>query len=139
MTTSSRSRPAPGRRRRPGRRLAAVVVGVVALLVATRAAPVGAVPVAPSPSPAPPAAAAAGPATTLPPPDRGVPGKIIPEPDSGIPPQSPGDRGGWQQWAVFGVIVAGVATIAVLVTRESLRARRRGGAPARPGGGPPRG
>ena len=61
----------------------------------------------------------------MPEPGRGIPGQIIPEPDSGIAPERPGDRGGWQQWAVLGAIVLGIGTIAVLVTRQSMRARAR--------------
>jgi hypothetical protein len=61
--------------------------------------------------------------STLPEPGQGVPGNIIPEPNSGIGPEEPGDRGGWQQWAVLVAIVAGVGTIGLLVVRES-RGRR---------------
>lgn len=74
--------------------------------------------------------------TTLPEPGRGVPGNIIPEPNTGIAPEEPGDRGGWQQWAVLGLIVAGLAVIAVVVTRESLRKRPRGPGAPRTGGAP---
>lgn len=63
------------------------------------------------------------PTSTLPEPGRGVPGNIIPEPNSGIAPEDPGDRGGWQQWVVLGVIVAGVGVIVGLVVRESRRKR----------------
>ena len=54
-------------------------------------------------------------------------GDIIPRPNSGRAPDSPNDPGGWQQYMVLGLIVAGVALIIVLVARESRRSRPRAG------------
>ena len=50
---------------------------------------------------------------------------IIPRPNSGRPPADAGDRGGALQGLVFALIVIGVGGIAVLVVRESRRARAR--------------
>lgn len=50
---------------------------------------------------------------------------IIPKPSEGRTPENPGDPGGWEQLALFGVVTAGLATMAVLAWRSSLRARRR--------------
>lgn len=52
-------------------------------------------------------------------------GDIIPRPNSGQAPDSPNDPGGWQQYLVFGLILAGLATIFGLAVRESRRARAR--------------
>jgi hypothetical protein len=51
--------------------------------------------------------------------------EMIPQPGSGRAPEQPGDPGGWQQAAVFGVMVAGMATLALLAWRSSVRARQR--------------
>lgn len=51
-------------------------------------------------------------------------GNILPRPNSGRAPDSPNDPGGWQQYMVFGLIVAGLGAIAGLVVRESRSARR---------------
>lgn len=50
---------------------------------------------------------------------------IIPRPGEGQTPDEPGDRGGWQQIAVFLALVAGLGLIIVLVVRSSRRARAR--------------
>jgi hypothetical protein len=50
-------------------------------------------------------------------------GNILPRPGSGQAPDSPNDPGGWMQYAVFGVILAGIAIIVLLVVRESRKAR----------------
>ncbi len=56
--------------------------------------------------------------TTLPPaPD------IIPRPDQGVAPQDAGDRGGALQATLFFLVIGGVGVIALLVVRESRRAR----------------
>jgi hypothetical protein len=55
---------------------------------------------------------------------QGVP-PIIPEPNSGETPDDPGDRGGWQQLAVLGLVIGGLGLIAVLVVREGRRKRSR--------------
>lgn len=52
-------------------------------------------------------------------------GDIIPRPNSGQAPDSPNDPGGWQQYLVFGAIIAGMAAIVLLVRRESRRALAR--------------
>lgn len=48
---------------------------------------------------------------------------IVPQPNSGEAPDDPSDRGGWQQYMVFVLIVGGLAAIVVLVLRQSRRAR----------------
>jgi hypothetical protein len=48
---------------------------------------------------------------------------IVPQPNSGEAPDDPSDRGGWQQYLVFGLIIGGMAVIVVIVTRQSRRAR----------------
>jgi hypothetical protein len=50
-------------------------------------------------------------------------GNILPRPNTGQAPDSPNDPGGWQQYLVFGLIIAGLALIVVFVARESRRAR----------------
>jgi hypothetical protein len=50
-----------------------------------------------------------------------VGGDVIPRPDSGREPAHPGDRGGWQQTLLFGLIVAAIAIGVLLVVRESRR------------------
>lgn len=48
---------------------------------------------------------------------------IIPRPNEGREPQDPGDRGGWAQLTLLGVIVVSVIGIAVVVVRGSAGAR----------------
>lgn len=54
---------------------------------------------------------------------------IIPKPGEGQAPDEPGDRGGWEQIAVFVALVAGISLIIGLVVRSSRRARPRDGEP----------
>jgi len=49
---------------------------------------------------------------------------IIPTPAEGRAPDNPGDPGGWEQLALFGVIVAGLGLVVFLVWRSSRKARR---------------
>lgn len=56
---------------------------------------------------------------------------IIPRPGEGQAPQHPSDRGGWQQFLVLGLIVAGVGAIGGLAWRSGRRARA-GSPPHRP-------
>jgi hypothetical protein len=51
---------------------------------------------------------------------------IIPQPNSGQAPEQPSDRGGWQQYMVFGLIIGGMAVIVLLAWRGSTKARRAG-------------
>lgn len=46
---------------------------------------------------------------------------IIPRPGEGRAPDDPGEPGGWEQVALFGVIVAGLGVIATLVVRSVRR------------------
>ena len=46
---------------------------------------------------------------------------IIPLPNSGHAPESPGDRGGWQQFMTLGLIVGGVGLVALLVWRGTKK------------------
>lgn len=95
-------------------RLAGLVL--VALLVVGAPSPAGAQE-ADDPSP-----------TTLRPAEGDLPlGDIIPRPNSGRAPDSPNDPGGWQQYLVLGLVLAGLATIFGLAVRESRRARARRG------------
>lgn len=48
---------------------------------------------------------------------------IIPRPGEGHAPKHPNDRGGWQQFMVLGLMVAGVGLIGGLAWRSSRRAR----------------
>lgn len=50
---------------------------------------------------------------------------IIPRPNEGRAPEDPGDRGGWAQLALLGLIVGSVAGIAVVVVRGSGASRAR--------------
>jgi hypothetical protein len=52
--------------------------------------------------------------------------RIITRPEDGAAPDSPGDPGGWEQLALFGVIVAGLGAVGLLVWRSSRRARAQG-------------
>lgn len=52
-------------------------------------------------------------------------GRIIPRPNSGAEPTSPGDRGGWQQLALFLFVCAVIVAMAVFVWWRSRIARRR--------------
>lgn len=58
--------------------------------------------------------------------DAGAPAPaIIPRPNEGRPPEDPGDRGGWAQLVLLGLIVTSVAGIAVVVVRGSGASRAR--------------
>lgn len=57
---------------------------------------------------------------------------IIPKPGEGQAPDEPGDRGGWEQIAVFVALVAGISLIIAMVVRSSRRARARAGADGPP-------
>jgi hypothetical protein len=48
---------------------------------------------------------------------------IVPQPNSGEAPDDPSDRGGWQQFMVFGLILGGMGVIVLMVVRQSRRAR----------------
>lgn len=52
-------------------------------------------------------------------------GEIIPEPNSGAEPTSPGDRGGWQQLALFVLVCVTIVGIGVFVWWRSRVARDR--------------
>jgi hypothetical protein len=56
-------------------------------------------------------------------PPGGVPGNMLPGPEPGPKPDDPGDRGGWLQLTVLGLIVVAIVAIVLLVWRES-RSRR---------------
>ncbi|MGI8710340.1 MAG: hypothetical protein ACR2LA_05030 [Acidimicrobiales bacterium] len=58
--------------------------------------------------------------------DGGAKPHIIERPNSGRAPENPGDRGGWEQLALLGLIVVAVAVIGVVAVRG-------GGARARAG------
>lgn len=112
MTTPS-SRRLASRPWGAGHRVFATIVATLALLVL---AGVG--------SPTPLHAQAADPTTTAVESDGQSPaGNILPRPGSGQAPDSPNDPGGWMQYLVFGVILAGIAIIVLLVVRESRNAK----------------
>lgn len=48
---------------------------------------------------------------------------IIPKPGEGTAPDRPGDRGGWEQLALLGVIVVAVGGIATYIIRSGRRTR----------------
>lgn len=62
---------------------------------------------------------------------------IIPRPGSGKAPTKPGDRGGWEQTAVFLVMIGGLGMLGLLAWRSSVNARRAAGStPRNRGSGP---
>lgn len=48
---------------------------------------------------------------------------IIERPNSGVAPKDAGDRGGWEQLALFGVLALAIVGIGVAVFRSGGRAR----------------
>src|SRR5215211_7933588 len=58
----------------------------------------------------------------------------LPRPDCGSEPRTSGDRGGWEQFVLLGVVVAALVFIGSVVVRSSLRTQRarRERAPAGP-------
>lgn len=48
---------------------------------------------------------------------------IIPQPNSGTAPKDPGDRGGWEQLLLFGLMTVGVGVIGVFALRGNRSAR----------------
>lgn len=50
---------------------------------------------------------------------------IIPKPGEGTAPQNPGDRGGWEQLTLLGIIVVVIGGIATYVIRSGRRTRAR--------------
>jgi len=48
---------------------------------------------------------------------------IIPTPAEGRAPENPGDPGGWEQLALFGVLILAFALIGFLIWRTSRKAR----------------
>lgn len=55
--------------------------------------------------------------------EEGRPPSIVVQPNSGRAPQDPGDRGGWEQLALFALLVVALAVIAAVVVRGGRRAR----------------
>ena len=51
-------------------------------------------------------------------------GGIIPKPNSGVAPQQPGDRGGWMQTLLFGLVLAGMATVVGVIARGTAMRTR---------------
>ncbi len=49
---------------------------------------------------------------------------LLPKPGCGSEPEQAGDRGGALQYAVFGLIIAGLAVIFTVVFRRVIRADR---------------
>ena len=49
---------------------------------------------------------------------------FLPKPGCGKEPQQAGDRGGALQWTVFGLILAGVATVGGVLARNVVRRDR---------------
>jgi hypothetical protein len=50
---------------------------------------------------------------------------LLPQPDCGRPPEKSGDRGGWAQFVLFGIIVVAIAGIFTYVLRTVVRSDRR--------------
>lgn len=55
--------------------------------------------------------------------EAGAPPEIVPQPNSGKAPDEAGDRGGWAQLTLLGLIVAAVVGIGFVVMRGSRRSR----------------
>lgn len=55
--------------------------------------------------------------------DGGAKPHIIARPNSGRAPENPGDRGGWEQLTLFGLIVAAMAGIGLAIFRGGAKAR----------------
>jgi hypothetical protein len=83
----------------PRRRAALLLIAIITLAVAVLLH-----------QPGPTAAAQDVPTSTSLPVDQGNQG-VIPLPNSGTRPQSPGDRGGWEQLLLAGIMTAGCALI----------------------------
>ncbi len=49
---------------------------------------------------------------------------IIPQPNAGRAPRDAGERGGWMQEALFGLLCAVLVLIGLLIWRDSRRKRR---------------
>jgi len=49
--------------------------------------------------------------------------RIIPRPDEGSAPKNAGDRGGWEQLAVFGLMMMAMAGIGLVIFRGGRSAR----------------
>jgi len=56
-------------------------------------------------------------------PDGSVKPESIPLPDSGKAPTTPGERGGWEQLTLFGVMLGGMLAIGVVVFRGGKKAK----------------
>lgn len=48
---------------------------------------------------------------------------IIPDPNQGVAPTDPGDPGGWQQLALFGVLVLALMGIGIVIFRGGKQAQ----------------
>lgn len=57
---------------------------------------------------------------------------FLPKPNCGREPRDSGDRGGALQYAVFGVLMAGIATISTVIARSVIRRDRAMAVSARP-------
>ncbi len=47
-----------------------------------------------------------------------------PKPNCGVKPQAPGDRGGWMQYTVFGVMLSALAVIGTVLVRNVIKRDR---------------
>lgn len=57
--------------------------------------------------------------------EEGLPeAEMIPQPNEGKAPKDSGDRGGWAQLALFGLLVVAIAGIGAVVLRGNAKARR---------------
>lgn len=76
--------------------------------------------------------------------DGGARPRTIPRPGEGKAPENPGDRGGWEQLALFGVMLGAMAGIGVVIFRGGRRGRTgrqewlamAGAGPSGPSAGP---
>ena len=48
-------------------------------------------------------------------PDPGEGGGVIPKPNSGVAPTDPGDRGGWAQLLLWGLLSTGLAVVGIRI------------------------
>jgi hypothetical protein len=117
-----RSRPCRSGGPPPARRRGLVVSLLLALLVVAGLGVVSTATASPASAGDPESSVSASTTTTVVGQDDGG---IIPRPNSGHEPEDAGDRGGSLQILVFGLVLAGMAAIALLAVRDSRKAKAR--------------
>jgi hypothetical protein len=102
-----------------------VVAGALGTAAAAPASAAGRDVAAAAPAAAPTVTDAADPAARLPVEHGDELGNSSPKANSGTKPQDPGDPGGSAQVTLFYVLLAGTVFIAIMITREVRKGRRR--------------